>query len=167
VFALCTDCCYPSFMRYPVRLLAPLALLATAPGPAPGLAPGLWDETLVYIVDSVNGSSETASGMHGVLPSPGPHRACLDAATLADPRGLVMAGAGRSCRFSRFSMASGQIAATGDCAIGAGRTIHISGSGSYTPTGYDLSFTGTGNADGFEMAFRGRDSGRRIAACLG
>ncbi len=145
------------------RLFAPLLLLAAAP--APVMAPGLWQETLVFALDSVNGSQEAAAQMQGTLPSPKPRSDCYTAADLADPRGLFLAGAEQSCRFSHFVMANGRIEATGDCADQNGQTMHVTGTGQYSAAGYDFTFTGTGQAGRLSLAFRGRDSGRRIGEC--
>ena len=147
------------------RLLATLPLLL-ATSPAPPLAPGLWEETLVYALDSVNGSEEMGAHMQSTLPSPQPHRDCYTAADLADPRTIFLAGAEGSCHFGRFAMAGGKIEAVGDCSDGHGQTMHVTGTGRYSTTGYDFDFTGTGQTGKLDLAFRGRDSGRRIAACL-
>lgn len=146
------------------RLLTALPLLLAA-APAPPLAPGLWEETLVYALDSVNGSEDAAAHMQSTLPSPQPRRDCYTAADLDDPRTMFLAGAEGSCRFGRFTMANGKIDATGDCSDGHGQTMHVAGNGHYSQTGYDFAFTGTGQAGKLSLAFRGRDSGRRIAAC--
>ena len=145
------------------RLLAALPLLLAA-APAPPFAPGLWEETLVYALDSVNGSEEMGAHMQSSLPSPQPRRDCYTAADLADPRTMFLAGAEGSCRFGRFAMADGKIEATGDCADGR-QTMHVTGTGRYSQTGYDFDFTGTGQTGKLGLAFRGRDSGRRIGMC--
>ena len=145
------------------HLLAPLPLLLAA-APAPPLMPGLWEETLVFALDAVNGSADLGAQMQSALPAPAPQRTCLSAAELADPADILLGAGDRRCTFTRFTMTGGRIAAAGNCAAGT-QTLHVEGTGSYTPTGYDFSFTGTGNANGIEMAFRGRDSGRRIASC--
>lgn len=147
-----------------LRLLAPLPLLLAA-APSPPLMPGLWEETLVFALDRVNGSEDAAARLRGALPSPTPNRNCYDAADLADPRAIFLAGAEQSCRFSRFNMAGGAIDAAGDCSDGHGQTMHVDGKGSYNASGYDFGFKGTGEANGLALEFRGRDSGRRIAAC--
>lgn len=151
-------------MRHSLRLLAPLPLLLAA-APAPPLTPGLWEETLVFALDKVNGSAEAAAHMRSALPSPHPNRNCYSAADLADPRSIFLAGAEQSCRFSRFSMSGGAIMAVGDCADGSGQTMHVEGKGNYSATGYDFNFTGIGAAGNLTLEFRGRDSGRRIAEC--
>lgn len=152
---------YGATMRH--RFLAALPMLLAA-APAPPLMPGLWQESLVYALDSVNGSAEIAQQMASALPAPAPQRTCLAAADVADPRALLMASGDQRCRFSRFAMAGGKISAAGDCASD-GRTMHVEGSGTYTATGYDFTFTGTGTAGRLQLAFRGRDSGRRVGAC--
>lgn len=151
-------------MRKLFRLLAPLPLLlAAAPAP-PMLMPGLWEQTLVTVLDTVNGSADVAAHMQGALPTPAPRRDCYSAADLADPRTILMDMGDGRCRFSRFTMIDGRIAAAGDCAAG-GETMHVEGSGTYTATRYDFAFTGTGHAGKLDLGFRGRDSGRRIAEC--
>ena len=145
------------------RLLAPLLLLAAAPAPA--LSPGLWQETLVFALDSVNGSQDVAAQMQSALPSPRPHSDCYTAADLAHPQDLFLAGAEQSCRFSHFVMANGRIEASGDCADKSGQTMHVTGTGQYSAAGYDFTFTGTAQAGQLALAFRGRDSGRRIGTC--
>ena len=146
------------------KLLAAFPLLLAA-APTPPLAPGLWQETLVYALDSVNGSEDAAAHMQSTLPSPQPRRDCYTAADLADPRTIFLAGAEGSCRFGRFTMAGGRIDAVGDCSDGHGQTMHVVGAGHYNQTGYDFDFTGTGQAGKLSLAFRGRDSGRRVGAC--
>jgi hypothetical protein len=150
-------------MNIPRLLIALPLLLATAP--APPLMPGAWEETLVYALDSVNGSSDLAARMQGALPDPEPHQSCLTASNLQNPQNIFLAGAEQSCRFQRFTMADGKIDAAGDCSDGHGQTMHVSGSGTYSPTSYDFSFAGTGQAGRLALAFRGRDSGRRIGIC--
>jgi len=146
------------------RLLAALPLLLAA-APTTPLAPGLWQETLVYALDSVNGSEEMGAHMQSTLPSPQPRRDCYTAADLADPRTMFLAGAEGSCHFGHFAMADGKIEAVGDCSDGHGQTMHVVGTGRYSQTGYDFDFTGTGEAGKLSLAFRGRDSGRWVGAC--
>jgi len=146
------------------RLAAALPLLLAA-APAPPLMPGAWEETLVFALDSVNGSTDLAAHMGKALPSPQPRQSCVTARDLQNPRGLFLAGAEQSCHFARFTMADGRIDAAGDCTDGQGQTMHVEGSGSYTATGYDFTFKGTGQAGRLALAFRGRDSGRRIGVC--
>jgi Protein of unknown function (DUF3617) len=146
------------------RLLIALPLILAA-APAPPLMPGAWEETLVYALDSVNGSPDLAVRMQGALPNPEPSQSCLTASDLQSPQGIFLAGAEQSCRFQRFTMADGKIDATGDCSDGHGQTMHVSGSGTYSATGYDFSFTGTGQAGRLALVFRGRDSGRRVGVC--
>ena len=147
-----------------LRLAAALPLLLAA-APAPPLMPGAWRETIVFALDQVNGSAELAARMAQALPSPQPREDCLTAADLQNPQALFLAGAEQSCRFSRFTMADGRIDAAGDCADGRGPTMQVAGSGSYPATGYDFAFTGTGQAGGLALAFRGRARGRRTGAC--
>lgn len=145
-------------------LVAPLPLLlAAAPAP-PGLMPGLWQQTLVTVLDTVNGSPDIAEHMQDALPKPAPRQDCYSAADLADPRNVLMDMGDNRCSFSRFTMIDGRIAAAGDCRT-AGETMHVEGAGTYTATGYDFTFTGTGHAGRLDLGFRGRDSGRRIAEC--
>ena len=146
------------------RLAAALPLLLAA-APAPPLMPGAWEETLVFALDSVNGSTDLAARMGKALPSPQPRQSCVTARDLQNPQGLFLAGAEQSCHFARFTMADGRIDAAGDCTDGQGQTMHVEGSGSYTATGYDFTFKGTGQAGRLALAFRGRDSGRRIGVC--
>jgi hypothetical protein len=146
------------------RLLAALPLLLAA-APSPPLAPGLWEETLVFALDSVNGSADAAAHMASALPDRKPQRACYTDADLAHPQDIFLAGAEQACRFNRFTMSGGRIEASGECSDGRGQTMKVSGTGSYTAAGYDFSFTGTGRAGNLDLTFRGRDSGRRIGAC--
>lgn len=146
------------------RILAALPLLLAA-APAPPLAPGLWEETLVFALDSVNGSQDMAAHMASALPNPQPQRACYTDTDLAHPQTLFLAGAEQACRFNRFTMEGGRIAATGECSDGHGQSMQVSGTGTYTAAGYDFSFTGTGQAGTLALTFRGRDSGRRVGAC--
>lgn len=150
-------------MHIPRPLLALPLLLAAAP--TPPLMPGAWQETLVYALDSVNGSQELAARMASALPNPAPRQSCLTASDLRNPQGIFLAGAEQSCRFQRFTMAGGKIDAAGDCSDGHGQSMHVTGSGTYSLTGYDFSFTGTGQAGRLALAFRGRDSGRRVGVC--
>jgi hypothetical protein len=147
-----------------LRLAAALPLMLAA-APAPPFAPGQWEETLVFVLDSVNGSPELAGRMQGVLPASAPRRACLSAADVADPKSMLMDAGEGNCRFARFDMADGRLSAAGECTAPTGQTLHVEGSGAYTANGYDFSFTGTGRSGGLDMAFRGRDSGRRLGDC--
>lgn len=154
---------YRERMHIP-RALAALPLLLAA-APAPLLMPGAWRETVVFALDSVNGSDELAAHMSKALPNPAPRDACLTASDLRNPQGIFLAGAEQSCRFARFTMADGRIEAAGDCSDGHGQTMHVEGSGTYSATGYDFTFKGTGQAGRLTLAFRGRDSGRRMGVC--
>ncbi len=146
------------------RLFVALPLLLAA-APAPPLMPGAWQETLVYALDSVNESEEMAAHMAKALPNPAPRQSCLTASELQNPQGIFLAGAEQSCRFSRFTMADGRIDATGECSDGHGQSMHVEGGGTYTATGYDFTFKGTGQVGRLALVFRGRDSGRRIGVC--
>jgi hypothetical protein len=128
-------------MRTLRPLLALPLLLAAAPSPP--LAPGLWEHTIVFALDDVNGSAQIADHMQTLLPTPKPTRDCYSAAELGDPSRFLLDGTDRRCRFSRIDMAAGKLSAAGDC-TDAGRTMHVEGTGGYTATGYDFSFTGTG-----------------------
>jgi hypothetical protein len=152
-------------MPFPRRLAAALPLLLLAAAPAPPLMPGAWEETVVFALDSVNGSADLAARMGKALPNPQPRQSCLTARDLQNPQGIFLAGAEQSCRFTRFTMADGKIDAAGDCSDGHGQTMHVEGDGSYTATGYDFTFKGTGQVGKLALAFRGRDSGRRVGVC--
>lgn len=147
-----------------IKRLAASSVLLLAAAPSPPLTPGLWEHSLVFVLDQVNGSDAVAERMQGLLPTPKPTRDCYDAGELTDPSRFLLDGTDRRCRFSRIDMAAGKLSAAGDC-TDAGRSMHVEGSGSYTATGYDFTFTGTGAANGLDMTFRGRDSARRVGAC--
>ena len=156
-------------VRYPgmhkaIRLLAPLPLLIAA-APTPPLQPGLWEHTIVYVVDKVNGSSLVADQAQSVLPSPPPYRACYSASDLANPRDFLLSSKSEQCRFSRFEMANGKLVAAGDCADSRYPTVHVDGSGTYRSAGYDFSFAGHAQSGEVTVEFRGRDSGRRVGSC--
>lgn len=147
-----------------IPFTAPLALLlAAAPGPIP--SPGLWEHTVVYVVDTVNGSSLVADQAQTMLPSPPPYRACYSAADLADPRAFLLANKSAQCRLSRFTMANGSISAAGDCTDSRYPSFHVDGSGTYGANGYDFSFAGQAQSGEVRVDFRGRDSGRRVGSC--
>jgi len=147
-----------------IRLLTPLPLLLAA-APAPVLSPGLWEHTVVYVVDKVNGSSLVADRAQGMLPSPPSYRACYSAAELTNPRGFLLASKSVQCRFSQFTMAGGKLSAAGDCADSRYPALHVDGSGTYDPNDYDFSFSGQAQSGQVFVDFRGRDSGRRIGSC--
>lgn len=151
-------------MPFPRRLAAALPLFLAA-APVPPLTPGAWEETVVFALDSVNGSADLAALMGKALPTPQPRQSCLTARDLQNPQDLFLAGAEQSCRFARFTMADGRIDAAGDCSDGRGQTMHVEGGGTYTATGYDFTFKGTGQVGKLALEFRGRDSGRRIGVC--
>lgn len=151
-------------MSLPRRLFAALPLLLAA-APVPPLMPGAWEETVVFALDSVNGSADLAARMGKALPTPQPRQSCLTARDLQNPQDIFLAGAEQSCRFARFTMADGKIEAAGDCSDGQGQTMHVEGGGTYTATGYDFTFNGTGRVGKLALAFRGRDSGRRTGVC--
>ena len=151
-------------MREITRLLIPLPLLlAAAPAPVP--LPGQWEHTVVYVVDEVNGSSLVADQAQSMLPSPPPYRACYSTSDLADPRSFLLSSKAVQCRFSRYAMANGKITAAGECKDSRYPTLRVEGSGTYGPSGYDFSFSGEAQSDAVTVAFRGRDSGRRIGSC--
>jgi hypothetical protein len=147
-----------------LRLLAPLPLLLAA-APAPPPLAGLWEHTVVYVVDSVNGSALIADQAQALLPSPPPFRLCHSAPELADPRSFLLASKTVQCRFSRFSMADGKVSAAGDCTDSRYPSLKVDGSGAYEATGYDFSFSGQAQSGELTVQFRGRDSGRRVGSC--
>jgi hypothetical protein len=138
-------------------------LLAAASAPVP--APGLWEHSVVYVVDGVNGSSLVAGQAQGMLPSPRPYRACYLASDLADPQRFLLASKSVQCSFSRFAMANGKLSAAGECSDSRFPALRINGSGSYGPNGYDFSFAGQARSGEMTVDFRGRDSGRRVGSC--
>ena len=151
-------------MREITRFLVPLTfLLAAAPVPMP--SPGLWEHTIVYVVDEVNGSSLIAEQAQGMLPSPPPYRVCYSAADLSDPQSFLLASKAVQCRFSRHEMANGKITAAGECKDSRYPALRVDGSGTYGANSYDFSFSGEAQSDEITVAFRGRDSGRRIGSC--
>ena len=138
-------------------------LLAAASAPVP--LPGLWEHTVVYVVDEVNGSSLLADQAQGMLPSPPSYRACHSASDLTDPQKFLLAGKAVQCRFSRYAMAGGKITAAGECNDSRYPALRVDGSGTYDGNGYDFSFSGEARSGEITIDFRGRDSGRRIGAC--
>lgn len=151
-------------MRKIFGTFCPILLLPAA-APAPPLSPGLWEHTVVYVVDEVNGSALVAEQAQSMLPSPPPYRACYSAADLANPRAFLLTSKSVQCRFSRLDMAGGKLSAAGDCTGGRYPTVHVDGTGSYDASGYDFSFQGQARSGQLSVAFRGRDSGRRIGTC--
>ena len=151
-------------MHKAIRLLGPLPLLIAA-APVSPLQPGLWEHTIVYIVDKVDGSSLVADQAQSMLPSPPPYRACYTASALANPRSFLLSRKSEQCRFSRFEMANGKLVAAGDCIDSCYPTVHVDGTGTYRPTGYNFSFSGHAQSGEVTVEFRGRDSGRRIGSC--
>jgi hypothetical protein len=151
-------------MHRAIRLLSPLPLLIAA-APAPPLQPGLWEHTIVYAVDTVNGSSIVADQAQVMLPSPPPYRACYSATDFAHPRDFLLKSKSKQCQFSRFEMANGKLVAGGDCTDSRYTSVHIDGSGTYRPDGYDFSFSGHAQSGAVTVEFRGRDSGRRVGSC--
>lgn len=146
------------------RLFITLPLLIAA-APAPPLQPGLWEHTIVYAVDKVNGSSLVADQAQSMLPSPQPYRACYSARDLIDPANFLLKSKSKQCRFSRFKLANVKIEAAGDCTDSRYPVVHIDGTGTYRPNGYDFSFSGQAQSGAVIVEFRGRDSGRRVGAC--
>lgn len=144
--------------------LCPLPLLLAA-GLSPPLSPGLWEHTVVYVVDEVNGSAFVAEHAQKVLPSPPPYRACYSATDLANPRTFLLASKSVQCRFSRFEMAGGKLTAAADCTNSRYPNVYVIGSGTYGASGYDFSFSGEAESGQVTVAFRGRDSGRRLGSC--
>jgi hypothetical protein len=138
-------------------------LLAAAPAPAP--SPGLWEHTIVYVVDRVNGSSLVAEQAQTMLPSPPPYRACYTASDFANPQHYLLASKSIQCRFARFAMANGKLSAAGACTDSRYPTVRIDGAGTYDPNGFDFSFSGQATTGDVTVDFRGRDSGRRVGAC--
>ena len=151
-------------MRKIIRFVTPLPLLlAAAPAPVP--LPGLWEHTVVYVVDQVNGSSLVAEQAQSMLPSPPPYRACYSASELANPRDFLLASKSVQCRFSRFAMADGKVSAAGDCTDSRYPAVRVDGSGPYGATAFDFSFSGQARTGEMVIDFRGRDSGRRVGSC--
>ncbi|MGI4880377.1 MAG: DUF3617 domain-containing protein [Janthinobacterium lividum] len=151
-------------MRRIIQLIVLLPILSAAAS-APVPLTGLWEHTIVYVVDEVNGSSLIADQAQSMLPSPPPYRACYSAPDLADPPRFLLASKAVQCRFSRFAMANGKITAAGECTDSRYPALHVDGSGTYEANGYDFSFSGEAQSGEVKVAFRGRDSGRRIGSC--
>lgn len=149
------------------RITKPLVLLpillAAAPAPVP--LPGLWEHTVVYVVDEVNGSALIADQAQSMLPSPPPYRMCHTASDFADPRSFLLASKAVQCRFSRYEMASGTVTAAGECKDSRYPALRVDGSGRYDANGYDFNFSGQAQSAEVMINFRGRDSGRRIGSC--
>lgn len=151
-------------MRRNIQLVVSLpVLLAAEPSPVP--LPGLWEHTVAYVVDEVNGSSLIADQAQSTMPSPPPYRACYSVSDLADPRSFLLASKAVQCRFSRYAMANGKITAAGKCNDSRYPALRVDGSGTYGANGYDFSFTGEAQSGDLIVNFRGRDSGRRIGSC--
>ena len=146
----------------PLVIMLPI-LMAAASTPVP--LPGLWEHTIVYVVDEVNGSSLIAGQAQSMLPSPPPYRTCYSASDLADPPRFLLASKAVQCRFSHFAMADGKMTAAGDCTDSRYPALDVDGSGTYGATGYDFSFSGEARSGKVTVIFRGRDSGRRIGSC--
>ena len=138
-------------------------LLAAQPASVP--LPGLWEHSVVYVVDEVNGSSIIADQAQNILPSPPPYRACYSVSDLADPRSFLLASKAGQCRFSRYAMSDGKITAAGECMDSRYPALRVDGSGTYGANGYDFSFSGEAQSGEVTVDFRGRDSGRRIGPC--
>ena len=151
-------------MRHIIQLLVLLPVLSAAV-PAPVPLPGLWEHTVVYVVDEVNGSSFIANQAQSMLPSPPPYRACYSVSDLADPRSFLLASKAVQCRFSRYAMANGKIMAAGECKDSRYPALRVDGTGTYGANGYDFSFSGEAQSGEVTVDFRGRDSGRRIGSC--
>lgn len=147
-----------------IRLLSPFPLLIAA-APAPPLQPGLWEHTIVYVVDTVNGSSLVGDQAQNMLPSPPPYRACYSGKDFANPRDFLLKSKAKQCQFSRFEMSNGKLVAVGDCTDSRYPSVHIDGSGAYRSSGYDFSFSGRAQSGAVTVEFRGRDSGRRVGSC--
>jgi hypothetical protein len=151
-------------MRRIIQLVVLLpVLLAAVPAPVP--LPGLWEHTVVCVVDEVNGSSLLAEQAQSMLPSPPRYRACYSASGLADPRSFLLASKAVECHFSRHAMANGEITAAGECKDSRYPALRVDGSGTYGGNGYDFSFSGEAQSGEVTVDFRGRDSGRRIGSC--
>lgn len=120
---------------------------------------------VVYVVDKVNGSSIVADQAQGMLPSPAPYRTCYSASDFANPRNFLFKSKSEACQFTRFEMADGKLAAAGGCTDSRYSTVHVDGSGTYRPIGYDFSFSGNAQSGKVTVEFRGRDSGRRVGSC--
>jgi hypothetical protein len=147
-----------------IQLVVLLPILSAAvPGPVP--SPGLWERTVVYVVDEVNGSSLIADQAQSMLPSPPPYRACYSVSDLADPQSFLLTRNANQCHFSRYAMENGKITATGECKDSHYPALRVEGSGTYGANGYDFSFSGKAQSGEVTITFRGRDSGRRIGSC--
>jgi hypothetical protein len=75
----------------------------------------LWEHSIVYVVDKVNGSSFVADQAQSMLPSPKLYRVCYSAADFADPGDFLLKRKSKACLFHRFEMATGKLVAAGDC----------------------------------------------------
>jgi hypothetical protein len=147
-----------------IHAIIPLPfLLAATPAPVP--SPGLWEHTVVYVVDEVNGSSLLAEQAQGMLPSPPPYRACYSASDFADPKRFLLASKSVQCRFSRFTMANGKLSAAGECTYSRYPTVRVDGSGTYSANGFDFGLSGQAQSGEITVSFRGRNSGRRVGSC--
>lgn len=138
-------------------------LLAAMPAPLP--LPGLWEHRVVYVVDEVNGSPLIADQAQDMLPAPPSYRACYSASDLSDPQSFLLASKAVQCRFTRYAMTDGKLSAAGECTGSRYPALRLDGSGTYGMNGYDFSFSGEAQSGAVKVAFRGRDSGRRVGSC--
>lgn len=143
------------------RIVASLALLGVAAAPpGPIITPGKWENRVEILDVQLKGAPPgVAAAMKG---QPMVVTSCITPKQAeAGPQSAM--NADKACRFVRYSATGGQIASELVCNRPNG-TMRVVSQGTYTPTSYAVSGTGTMSGR-MSMTMKSRTTGRRLGGC--
>ena len=148
-------------MRRPFLALIATALLAAAPAPA--LRPGLWQFRNVPTGAALDGRP-----LADLPAAPATDETiCLAPADAADSARWLARDTGADCTITRRAMSGGKVDIAGTCSPaedrGAPGTLHLSGT--WTPTGYRLTFATVAHGENGAMSFTGTMTGHHVGDC--
>jgi hypothetical protein len=145
---------------------APAQVAGTAAGGngSLNLQPGLWEITMEMRTAAASGMP---AGVHIPQMPPTTIHSCLTPEQAARSNNNFLTGNGHNgmnCDYSGVTVADGRIQGTSSCSR-AGLEAHVTMSGSFTPTGYDIEEQMQSNMHGRSISSTNHLVGRRVGEC--
>jgi hypothetical protein len=144
--------------------------VADAGGSEMFVRPGKWQSRLQIEQFELPGAPPAAaSAMRGMHDKAQVHESCLTPEDAKRPKEDFFAGAGKNCRYDRFTMGDGKIDAVMQC-TGEGMAQTMTMQGTYSPDAYQMRMSmdakaGAGPISGMTMKMR--VDAKRIGECDG